>query len=124
MKYYLFTSTHFFSFVIPFIIFNFLVAFLVALNLNLVIIKFREFRIVNKTGGVTAVGIFLGFLGGACPGCFAGILPAIVGIFGSTFVLNDLPLNGLEIQVASALILVLSTYLLTREKVCKVDFSK
>jgi len=108
------------SFAIPFVALSLITAFLVAVTINLIILKFKEFRAVNKTSGIAAVAIFLGFVGGACPGCFVGIFPAIVGIFGASLTLTSLPLNGLEIQIASSLILILSIHLLTRNKVCKV----
>lgn len=112
------------GFIIPFYILNFVTAFLVAVNLNLIFVKFKDFKQMNKTGGFTAFGIFLGFVGGACPGCFAGVFPALVGIFGASLTLSALPLNGLEIQVAASLILMASIFLLTRENVCKIDLKK
>ena len=108
---------------IPFIFFNFLlIPALVALTINLSIIKFREMRAVNNKagGGFTLLGIFGGVLGGACPGCFVGLFPAFLGIFGVTASLSILPLYGLEIQLVSIILLVVAVILLTRDTVCKI----
>ena len=107
--------------IIPFIFFSVLVALLVAVNLNLVFIKFKELKKINKTTGITAIGAFGGILGGACPSCFVGLFPAFVGLFGIAASLSDLPLYGLEIQVFSAILLVISIILLTRDNTCKVE---
>ena len=93
-------SSYKISFVIPFIIFTFSVAFLVALVVNLSIIKFKELKSITKASGFGAIGIFAGILGGACPGCFAGLFPAFIGIFGISATLGNLPFFGLEIHQA------------------------
>ena len=109
---------------IPFILFNIIIAGLVALNINLVIIKYREFKMLNKKGsGLTSLGIFIGFVGGACPGCFVGLFPAFVGLFGVSASLSILPFYGIELQILSAILLSISVYLLTNPVVCKVNLN-
>ena len=108
------------SFVIPFIILTFFVAFLVALNINLIIFKYKEIKALNKVTSFTALGMFMGILGGACPGCFVGLFPAFLGIFGITATLGNLPFFGLEIQLVSAILLIFSAFVLTRASVCKI----
>jgi hypothetical protein len=103
-----------------FIFFSFFIALLVATNVNLTYAKMRELRRLNKSSGLTAIGAFGGLLGGACPGCFVGLFPAVLGIFGITASLGNLPLYGLEIQVISGGCLLLSLFLLTRENTCKI----
>ena len=110
-------------FFVPFVILNFLlVPFLVALTVNLSIIKFKEMRSVSSksSSGFGFVGVFGGILGGACPGCFVGLFPAVLGLFGITATLAILPLYGLEIQLASVGLLGFSIVLLTRDNVCKI----
>jgi hypothetical protein len=107
--------------IIPFIFFSVLVALLVATSINLAVIKFKELKKVNKVSGITAIGAFGGVLGGACPSCFVGLFPAFIGIFGIAASLSDLPLYGLEIQIFSAILLVVSIILLTRENICKME---
>ena len=114
-------------FLIPFVSLNFLlVPFLVALTVNLSVIKFKEMRSVSSksSGGFGFVGVFGGILGGACPGCFVGLFPAALGLFGITASLSVLPLFGLEIQFLSAAFLITAIILLTRDTVCKVPIKK
>ncbi|MBI2004315.1 hypothetical protein HYS72_02510 [Candidatus Pacearchaeota archaeon] len=117
------------SFAIPFIALSLITALLAAANVNLVIIKFKELKQMNKkgnagVGGMGALGIFGGILGGACPGCFVGLFPALLGLFGITASLSILPLYGLEIQMLSLVLLTISIFLLTRENICKVEINK
>ncbi len=108
---------------IPYLLFGFLlIPALAALTINLSIIKFKEMRYVkNKSsGGFTFLGVFGGVLGGACPGCFVGLFPAVLGLFGVTASLSILPFYGLEIQAASMGFLVVAVILLTRDTVCKI----
>jgi hypothetical protein len=122
--------SHNWIFVIPYIAFNFIIVpFLVALTINLSIMRFRELKIMRSgTGGgsfLGGLGILGGVLGGACPACIAGFLPAFLGIFGIVgFSLNSLPLKGLEIQFLSSLLLFWAIWLLSREPVCKVKIKK
>ncbi|MAG02823.1 hypothetical protein CMI42_05790 [Candidatus Pacearchaeota archaeon] len=104
----------------------FIVSLLVGLNVNLLILKIGELQVVNKSIGVLGViGICLGIIGGGCPGCIAGVFPFLVGLFGGTAVsLSVLPFNGLEIQLVSIVLLLISIYYLSRPSVCKVDFKK
>lgn len=107
---------------IPFIALNVLVAFLIGVNISLMVMKFKELKMLKKKeGGLTFLAIFGAFLGGACPGCFVGLFPAFLGLFGISASLSILPLYGLELQMASAVILMISTYLLTNDVVCKVE---
>ena len=104
---------------IPYIIFALSIAFLVAANVSLAVGKFKELKSM-KTGGVAAVGAFGGLIGGACPGCFVGLFPAVLGLFGVTASLSILPFYGFEIQAVSAVVLIGSIFLLTKENVCKI----
>ena len=103
-----------------FALFYLLIAFLVGLNINLIILRFKEMQAVEKKGGLTLLGVLGGLIGGGCPGCFVGLFPAVAGIFGANLTLNSLPFYGLEIQAASAIILLVSVYLLTKPMTCKV----
>jgi hypothetical protein len=106
---------------VPFVVFNLLIASLVAININLMILRFRDLKSVNGSEkGLTGFGVFMGVLGGACPGCFVGLFPAFLGLFGVSASLSILPLYGIEIQMVSALLLVGSAYLLTDDPTCKI----
>ena len=106
--------------VIPYLFFTLLVAILVAVNLNLIVLKFKELKQLRKESGLTFIGVFGGVLGGACPSCFVGLFPAFLGLFGITASLSSLPLFGLEIQIGSAIFLIISLFYLTRDNVCKI----
>ncbi len=108
---------------VSFLLFTFLlIPGMAALTINLSIIKFKEMRAVSSKGGggFTFAGMFGGILGGACPGCFVGLFPAFLGLFGITASLSILPFYGLEIQAASAGFLIVAIILLTRDTVCKI----
>ncbi len=109
-------------FLIPYLLFSFLIIpFLVALTINLTIIKFKEASLIGgKDGGFTFLGVFGGIFGGACPGCFVGLFPAFLGLFGITASLSILPLYGLEIQMISIALLIVAVIFLTRDVVCEV----
>ena len=110
--------------VIPLLILNLLIAALIGINVNLIWLKFKEYRKINKEQGLTFFGSFIGLLGGACPGCFAGLFPAFLGLFGVTASLSILPFYGLELQVISAVTLIISIIFLTNEYICKIQVRK
>ena len=113
-------------FLISFLFFNFLlVPFLVALTINLSILRLKEAGLLfGKEGGAIGMGVFSGILGGACPGCFVGLFPAVLGIFGITATLSFLPFYGLEIQLLSVILLLVAANFLTKDIVCKVPLEK
>ena len=110
--------------VIPFLILNLLIAVLIGINVNLIWIRFKEYRKINKEQGLTFIGSFMGFLGGACPGCFSGLFPAFLGFFGVTASLSILPFYGLELLIGSLIILIISIIFLTNDNVCKIKVRK
>ena len=66
----------------------------------------------------------MGILGGACPSCFVGLFPAVIGLFGISASLSSLPLFGIEIQVVSAILLLLSLFFLTGNNVCTIKIRR
>lgn len=110
--------------VIPLLILNLLIAILIGINVNLIWLKFKEYRKINKEQGLTFFGSFMGLLGGACPGCFAGLFPSFLGFFGIAASLSIFPFYGLELLVISAVILIISIMFLTNEYVCKIQVRK
>jgi len=109
------------SYGIPFIFLNLAIGTLIGLNINLFFFKYNESKNLNKKGsGLSSLGIFLGFLGGGCPGCIAGIFPAFLGLFGISAGLGILPFNGFEIQIFSVGLLFLSVFILSKDSVCKI----
>jgi hypothetical protein len=127
VTFYTLTHSRNFLFMIPYFLFNFLIVpGLVGLTVNLSIIRFKQLKELknSKSSGdsvLGAVGVFGGILGGACPACIGGFLPAILGLIGvGGFSLSALPLDGLEIQILSSALLIWAILLLSKEPVCKV----
>lgn len=113
------------SFYVPYIIFNLIVSFLVPLNINLAILKFKDLSFNTKgEEGISVLGVIAGLIGGSCPGCIAGLFPAILGLFGVSAGLSILPFYGLEIQALSIVLLIIGAVLLSRETVCKIPNKK
>ena len=106
--------------IIPYLVLTLITALLVATNVNLVYIKFKELKGVNKTSSLGFMGVFGGLLGGACPSCFVGLFPAFLGLFGVTASLSSLPFFGLEILLGSVILLTISLYFLTNSNVCRI----
>ena len=110
------------SFVIPYLVLSIIIGILVALNLTVLIYKIREVRAINKEQtSATAVGMLGGLLGGACPGCFVGLLPTLAGVFGITISLSSLPFLGFEIQIPTLLILLVTLYIAAQPLTCKIE---
>jgi hypothetical protein len=108
-------------FLIPFLLLNFLIIpFLVSITIILLVGKIKDLKYISKTKGTApVVAIFATLLGGACPGCFVGLFPAFIGLFGTTLALGSLPLGGLEIQLVSGIILIFSINYLGKLTICK-----
>ena len=108
--------------IIPYIFLTLLTALLVAANINLVYLKVRDLKNLKKAGSLGFMGIFGGLLGGACPSCFVGLFPALLGLFGITASLSSLPFFGLEILLGSIILLIISLYSLTNSNTCSINF--
>jgi hypothetical protein len=84
--------------------------------------KIKDLKTLSKKGSsISIIAIFGTLLGGACPHCFVGLFPAIIGLFGSTMTLANLPLQGFEIQIISSIILIISIYYLQKPTTCKIN---
>jgi hypothetical protein len=108
-------------FAIPFFILNMIIVpLLVSTTIILLLEKIKQIKqLSNKKTFLGITGTFFGILGGACPGCFVGIFPAIFGIFGITANLTILPLKGIELLILSAILLTISIFYLSKEISCK-----
>lgn len=101
---------------------NILVALLLGLNISLLVYKLKELSTNKKSSVVSGIGIFSAALANGCPGCFAGLFPFVLSIFGVSATLSILPFNGLELQGLSAFLLITSIFFLSGENktVCKI----
>ena len=110
------------------------VSFLVLLSINsilfglviaLIYYKIRIFKSFNKGMTLGSFAGLLGFLGGACAACYAGILPSLLIFLGISFSLTSLPLNGLELLLFSTILLLFSVYYMTKPiDSCKLPKNK
>ncbi|NJL43792.1 MAG: hypothetical protein HC945_00485 [Nitrosarchaeum sp.] len=103
----------------PYATLTLLNALLVGLNANLLIDRTRQYRNMGTAGTLSGLGAATGLLAGACPGCIVGVFPLILGIFGSTYALSDLPLAGIEILLLSAILLATGAHYLSQPLTCK-----
>jgi len=121
--------THLFGlrlwFAVGFATFWILISFLVALNFSLAFMRFKDIGGFGfKEGGTGVIGAFVGVLGGGCAACFAGVFPLFMGLLGISVFLTSFPLSGLEIQILSSLILIISTWMLSSNSICEIKSKK
>jgi len=109
------------SFVIPYFVLTILIGIGVALNLTIIAYKLKQVLGVQKEVGMTAFGAVGGLLGGACPGCFVGLLPTVAGVFGITVTLSSLPFLGFEIQVPTLVVILITLYFVAKPLTCAPD---
>lgn len=109
---------------IPFVAFGVLNSILFGISLTLSFAKIKEIKL--KTAGLGISGILFGSLAIGCPGCFFGLFPAVLSFFGVTGTLALLPLHGLEFQILTAAVLLVSIYSLGAETeiVCNLPSKK
>ena len=118
----LFFTTYVKSYAYPAFILNIIVAILMGVNISLLIYRMKEFATDKKSSMMSGVGIFAAALANGCPGCFAGLFPVILSIFGISATLSILPFNGLELQGLSAVLLGASIFFLAgkTQTVCEI----
>ena len=108
------------SFVLPYILLTGLIGIGIALNLTIIAYKIKQMLGLKKEVGMTAFGAIGGMLGGACPGCFIGLLPSLAGVFGLTVTLSSLPFLGFEIQIPTFLLVAGGLYIISNPLTCIV----
>lgn len=118
----LFFTTYVKSYAYPAFILNIIVAILMGVNISLLIYRMKEFATDKKSSMMSGMGIFAAALANGCPGCFAGLFPVILSIFGISATLSILPFNGLELQGLSAVLLGASIFFLAgkTQNVCEI----
>ena len=103
-----------------FIAFHILSGALIALSLILAIVRIQELREMSIHSGTSVFALTISLLAGGCPGCLAGLFPAMMSIFGITASLSILPFYGFELQVISIILSLVSVYFLSGDLVCRV----
>ena len=97
---------------------------LVALVINLTIMRIKEGRKLGVSSGGGFFASFLGIISGGCPHCATTILPAILSFFGLSLSFVTWPLGGFEFQFVVIGLLGLSVYNLSKPVVCEVPNKK
>ena len=118
----LFFTTYVKSYAYPAFGLNIIVALLMGINISLLVYRFKEFATDKKSSTMSGIGIFAAALANGCPGCFAGLFPFVLSIFGVSATLSILPFNGIELQGLSAGLLGTSIFFLSgkTKNVCKI----
>jgi hypothetical protein len=86
------------------------VSLLTGANVALVGYHIREHGLSLEGGGGSAVGVALGVLGAGCAACGSAVLAGVLSLFGAAGLLTALPLEGVELSLLAAVVLVLSMY--------------
>lgn len=107
------------SYTIPFTIFTILLSAAFGIAAMLFIVKLREIRL--KSAGFGLTGILFGGLAAGCPGCYFGLFPVLLSLFGISATLAILPFNGLELQVLGVLAMALAIVTLAKETAVTCD---
>ena len=118
----LFFTTYVKSYAYPAFILNIIVAILMGVNISLLVYRFKEIAADKKSSTMSGVGIFAAALANGCPGCFAGLFPFVLSIFGVSETLSILPFNGIELQALSVALLGTSIFFLSGKTklVCEI----
>ena len=92
------------------------------INISLLVYRLKEFGADKKSSMTSSMGVFAAALANGCPGCFAGLFPFVLSIFGVSATLSILPFNGIELQVLSATLLGTSIFFLSGKSnfVCEI----
>lgn len=89
---------------------------LIAFNSVLIYIKYKERKKCKKEITLNSAGAFAGLITGVCPLCVTGLIPLFLGIFGISFSLASLPLQGIEIQFLVVIILLANLISLLKKR--------
>lgn len=122
----IFFNTYIKSYSYPAVVLNIIVALLLGINISLLVYKLKEFAADKKSSMTSGIGIFAAALANGCPGCFVGLFPFVLSIFGVSATLSILPFNGLELQALSAVLLGASIFFLSGKSnyVCEIRTKK
>ena len=86
------------------------VSALVGVDVAMLAYHLREHGLGAREGAAGTAGALLGALGAGCGACGAVLLTGLLSLVGATGLLALLPLEGLELSLLAAAVLVLSVY--------------
>lgn len=87
-----------------------LIAILAGIDLTVLVYHVREHVLSIHGGSGSVVGVFFGVLGAGCAACGPAVLGGMLSLVGGAALFALLPLEGLEIAIASVGMLLLSLY--------------
>ncbi len=91
------------------LILTLIIGFFVSINSVLFYLKYKE-RKKCRGAGVAGVGTAGGLIVGICPLCVTGVFPLILSFVGISFSFASLPFQGIEVQLAVLILLILGYY--------------
>lgn len=105
-----------------------IVALLFATNVVLVVHYFRKKLMLQKSPGLSMLGLLIGFFGIGCAACGSVLLSSVFGIAATVSFIRLLPLGGQEFGLLSITILGFSIFLTIKKikdpVLCKTGFQK
>ena len=99
------------------------VSALFSVDFSLTAYYFQKKVSIEKSAGISLVGLLLGLTGVGCISCGSVILMSVLGLTTATAFISILPLRGAEFSLISIAILSYSIYLLNK-KIVNPDFCK
>ncbi|MBX4212274.1 hypothetical protein KW787_02350 [Candidatus Pacearchaeota archaeon] len=97
------------------LVLSLVIGLLVSANAVLIYIKYKQRKQCKEAGTVATIGTIGGLAAGVCPLCVTGLLPIILGLLGISFSFGSLPFHGIEVQIGSIIILLISLWMLERK---------
>jgi uncharacterized membrane protein len=85
-------------------------AALIGVDVAMVTYHLREHGLARSEGAGSAVGVVLGTLGAGCAACGTAVLAGLLSLVGAAGVVTLLPLEGLELSLLAAVVVVLSIF--------------
>jgi hypothetical protein len=92
-----------------------IVSILIALNITIFIKQYFENRIEIRGSASSGLGTTIAVLGAGCVACGTAVLGGVLSLFGLSGILVLLPFGGSEILWLSILLMILATYINSRE---------
>ena len=83
---------------------------LIGVDVAMVVYHLREHGLSAREGTSGAVGLVLGTLGAGCAACGTAVLAGLLSLVGAAGAVTLLPLDGLELTLGAAVVVVLSIY--------------
>ena len=91
------------------------IAVLVGLNAVYLYKTYKQRKECRSAKALTSVGAAAGVIVGICPLCVTGLVPILLSFVGISFSFAALPLQGIEVQGITVIILAYSLYIIKRK---------